>query len=158
MNAWIGRNEWSICRGVRKSITIPGLLAPTVKRRCAEFGHTIFTPYAVELVCYDLRSDAKHAITLEIARDTQAAQDAVDRELVAWYRPGQPRKGLLVQLVERSANYKARGSQPARSNIAPLSAVRNASPFRSTFGGSRTCDGRTRLSFVVCVRHWVDPL
>jgi hypothetical protein len=86
---------------VRKSITIPGLLAATVKQRCREFGHAIFTPYAVELVCYDLRSDAKHSITLEIARDTQQAQDAVDRELVARYRPGQPRKGLLVQLVDR---------------------------------------------------------
>ena len=75
-----------MARGVRKSITIPGLLAPTVKRRCAEFGHSIFTPYAVELVCYDLRSDAKHSITLEIARDTQTAQDAVDRELVAQAR------------------------------------------------------------------------
>src|SRR5260370_34432193 len=102
MSAWLGRNEGNtMARGVRKSITIPGLLAPTVKLRYAEFGHTIFTPYAVELVCYDLRSYANHTITLEIARDTQAAQDAVDRELVAHYRPGQPRKGLLVQLVER---------------------------------------------------------
>src|SRR6266567_3777094 len=48
MSACVGRNEGSImARGVRKSITIPGLLAPTVKLRCAEFGHTIFTPYAV---------------------------------------------------------------------------------------------------------------
>src|SRR5712692_8464748 len=91
----------NMARGIRKSITIPGLLAPAVKLRCAEFGHTIFTPYAVELVCYDLRSDAKHTITIQIARDTQAAQDAVDHELVAHYRPGQPRTGLLVQLVEQ---------------------------------------------------------
>jgi hypothetical protein len=53
-----------MARGVRKSITIPGLLVPTVQLRCAEFGHTIFTPYAVELVCYDLRSDANHTIDL----------------------------------------------------------------------------------------------
>jgi len=113
-----------MARGVRKSITIPGLLAPAVKQRCAEFGHTIFTPYAVELVCYDLRSDANHTITLGIARDTQAAQDAVDRELIAHYRPGQPRRGLLVQLVERVGHLQsvAAGS---RHNIksAPLSAV-----------------------------------
>jgi hypothetical protein len=100
MNRWV-ETGINMAKGVRKSITIPGLLAPAVKLRCAEFGHAIFTPYAVELVCYDLRSDAKHTITLQIARDTQAAQDAVDRELVAHYRPGQPRKGLLVQLVER---------------------------------------------------------
>jgi hypothetical protein len=84
-------------KGIRKSITIPGLLAPVVKRRNGEFGHSIFTPYAVELVCYDLRSDAGHTITLEIARDTQAAQDAVDRELVARYHPGQKRDGLLAR-------------------------------------------------------------
>src|ERR1700680_1183790 len=90
-----------MAKGVRKSITIPGLLASAVKLRCAEFGHAIFTPYAVELVCYDLRSDAKHEITVAIARDTQAAQDAVDRELVSRYRPGHKRDGLLVQLVER---------------------------------------------------------
>jgi hypothetical protein len=51
-------------------------------------------------VCYDLRSDASHTITLAIARDTQAAQLAVDAEIVARYQPGQPRNGLLVQFVE----------------------------------------------------------
>jgi len=131
MSAWLGGNEGSImARGVRKSITIPGLLVPTVKLRCAEFGYTIFTPYAVELVCYDLRSAANHTITLEIAHDTQAAQDAVDRELIAHYRPSQPRKGLLVQLVERVGHLQ---SVAARSRhdltFAPLSAV----PERVTF-------------------------
>ena len=88
-------------RGVGKNITIPGLLAPTLKQRCGEFGDGGFAPYAVELVCYDLRADAKHAITLEVARETPAAQDAVDRELVTRYRPGQPRVGLLVQIAQR---------------------------------------------------------
>jgi len=88
-------------RGVRKNITIPGLLAPTIKQRCGEFGDGGFAPYAVELVCYDLRAAANHSITLEIAGDTQAAQNAVDRELVTRYRPGQPRVGLLVQIAQR---------------------------------------------------------
>jgi len=117
-------------RGVRKSITLPGLLAPAVNQRCKEFGHSIFAPYAVELVCYDLRSDAKHEITIEIARDTQAAQDAVDRELVTRYRPGQKREGLLVQLVERIHHLQdiaTRGRHDARP--VPLSAV----PERVTF-------------------------
>ncbi|MBA3832225.1 MAG: hypothetical protein H0X34_10095 [Chthoniobacterales bacterium] len=100
MSVGTGRGITIMARGVRKSITLPGLLAPAVKRRYTEFKHCIFTPYAVELVCYDLRSDARHEITLRIARDTQAAQDAVDRELVSRYRPGQKREGLLVQLVE----------------------------------------------------------
>src|ERR1700693_39663 len=125
MSARLRLNEGSnMARGIRKSITIPGLLAPTVKQRCAEFGQTIFTPYAVELVCYDLRSDANHAITLEIARDTQAAQDAVDHELVAHYRRGQPRKGLLVQLVERVGHLQSVAARNRHDLIfAPLSAV-----------------------------------
>lgn len=118
-----------MARGIRKSITIPGLLAPAVKLRCAEFGHTIFTPYAVELACYDLRSDAKHTITLQIARDTQAAQDAVDRELVAHYRPGQPRKGLLVQLVERIGHLQNVAARSRHQPTPPLSAA----PERVTF-------------------------
>jgi hypothetical protein len=119
-----------MARGVRKSITIPGLLAPTVKKRCAELGYSIFTPFAVELVCYDLRSDAKHEITLQIARDTQAAQDAVDRELVSRYRPGQKREGLLVQLVERIHHLQdvAARNRHDRRPI-PLSAI----PERVTF-------------------------
>src|SRR5260370_38357389 len=106
-----------MARGVRNSYMIPGLLVPTVKQRCAEFGNTIFTPYAVELVCYDLRSDANHTITLEIARDTQAAQDAVDRELVAHYRPGQPHQGLLVQLLKRFGHLQ-NDAAPSRHDLA----------------------------------------
>src|SRR6266511_1252657 len=84
MSAWVGRNKGSImARGVRKSITIPGLLATTVKLRCAEFRQTIFTPYAVELVCYDLRSDANHTTTLALPRDKQAPQHAAAGDPVA---------------------------------------------------------------------------
>jgi hypothetical protein len=80
--------------------------------------------HAVELVCYDLRSDANHTITLEISRDTQAAQDAVDRELVAHYRPGQPRTGLLVQLVERVGHLQDVAARSRHDLVfAPLSAV-----------------------------------
>lgn len=118
-----------MAKGVRKSITIPGLLAPTVKQRRAELGYDLFAPYAVELVCYDLRSDAKHTITLQIARDTQAAQDAVDRELVRNYRPGQPRKGLLVQLVERIGRLQNVAARCRHEPTPPLSAV----PERVTF-------------------------
>ena len=119
-----------MARGVRKNITIPGLLAPTMKKRCAELGYSIFTPYAVELVCYDLRSDAKHEITLEIARDTQAAQDAVDRELVLRYRPGQQREGLLVQLVERIHHLQGAAAR-SRHDRRPVAL--SAIPERVTF-------------------------
>ena len=112
-------------RGVRKSITIPGSLASTVKQRCREFGYASFTPYVVELVCYDLRSNAKHAITIAIANDTQAAQDAVDTELVARYRPGQQREGLLVQLVERIGHLRSVADR-SRHDVFVASAQRSS--------------------------------
>lgn len=132
----------NMARGIRKSITIPGLLAPAVKLRCAEFGHAIFTPYAVELACYDLRSDARHTITIQIASDTQAAQDAVDRELVAHYRPGQSRKGLLVQLIERIGHLQDVAERSRHDRTPQLSAV----PERVTFPADiwRLADPRWR--------------
>jgi len=101
-----------------------------MKKRCAELGYSIFTPYAVELVCYDLRSDAKHEITLEIARDTQAAQDAVDRELVSRYRPGQQREGPLIQLVERIHHLQGAAAR-SRHDRRPVAL--SAIPERVTF-------------------------
>src|SRR5262245_14152631 len=86
-----------MAKGVRKNITVPGLLAPALPVRSREFGHKTVSPLVVDLVCYDLRSGAPHTITLAIDRDTQAAQDAVDAELVARYSPGQERTGLLVE-------------------------------------------------------------
>ena len=56
--------------------------------------------------CEHLRSGAPHAITLAISQDTQAAQDAVDAKLVARYRPGQKRNGLLVEIFEHLAELR----------------------------------------------------
>ena len=92
-------------RGVRKSITIPGSLASAVKQRCREFGYASFTPYAVELVCYDLRSDAKHAITL--------AQTIHKRRKTLWIGnswraigPASSAKGYSSSSSSASVNYK----------------------------------------------------
>jgi hypothetical protein len=115
--------------GVRKSITIPGLLARTVEKRRRELSCANFTPYAVELVCYDLRMGSKHEVTLALAHDTQAAQDAVDRELATHYRPGQNREGLLVQFVNGIQAAADRGRHDDR--FAPLNAVAR----RFTFPG-----------------------
>lgn len=113
--------------GVRKSVTIPGLLAPAARLRMREFGYRSFTPYVVELVCFDLRMASKHEVTLALARDTQSAQDAVDREIAANYQPGQLREGLLVQLITQMRNIADRSRHDARP--IPLSAV----PQRITF-------------------------
>ena len=140
-----------MARGVRKSITIPGLLAPTVKRRCRELGYPIFPPYAVELVCYDLRSDAKHAITLDLARDTQPAQDAVDREIASRYHPGKEREGLLVQLLKRMQSVAERSRHELP--LVSLNAVAERDlPFRDLDPGRRAL-AAAGLSFIIRLHH-----
>jgi hypothetical protein len=109
-----------MARGVRKNITVPGLLIPALRLRMHEFGHRTLSPFAVDLICYDLRSGAPHAITLAISNDTQAAQDAVDAELVARYRPGEKRNGLLVQMIEHLT--EVRGLARAATVPTPLNA------------------------------------
>ncbi len=114
-------------KGIRKNITIPGLLAPSLRQRAQEFGFRTLSPYVFDLVSYDLRSGAPHTITLAIAADTQAAQDAVDAELARRYRPGQAREGLLVQVVERLTELRS-----AARNTALVPAL-NAKPERVMF-------------------------
>lgn len=100
-----------MAKGTRKNITIPGALAPALHLRFREFGFRTLSPFVLDLVTYDLRSGAKHAITLAIASDAQAAQDAVDKELVVRYRPGQPRAGLLVEVIERLSEIRSLARQ-----------------------------------------------
>lgn len=114
-------------RGIRKNISVPGLLAPALRLRMREFGHHAVSPFALDLVCYDLRSNAAHTITLAISRDAQAAQDAVDAELVARYRPRLPRNGLLVEIVEHLAELR----RVARYAVPPMPL--SAKPARITF-------------------------
>ena len=83
----------------------------------------------MESGCYDVRAEANHDSTLAIGRDTQAAQDAVDRELVLQYRPGQKREGLLVRLVERIHHLQIAAARGRDDRQPPLSAT----PRRITF-------------------------
>jgi hypothetical protein len=92
-------------------------------------------------------------ITVAIARDTQAAQDAVDRELISYYRPGQKRGGLLVQLVERVHHLQDLATRSRHDWPVQLSAV----PERVTFPFDiwRLVDVRWQelwLSPVLCLR------
>jgi hypothetical protein len=117
-----------MAKGVRKNITVPGLLAPALRLRFREFGFCTLSPFVVNLAAYDLQRGARHTISVAIAYETQAAQDAVDAVLVASYEPGAPRdKGLLVQLVQDME--KARSLAHRTKAIETLSAV----PERVTF-------------------------
>ena len=104
-----------MAKGIRKNITVPGLLAPSLRLCATEFGFRSMSPFVFDLVSYDLQSSAKHTITVAVANDTQASQDAVDAEIARRYRPGQPREGLLVQVIERLNEMRSlvRNTEPA---------------------------------------------
>ena len=83
----------------RVHLSIPGVLASILPTRWAEFHYTSFSPYAVELVCFDLRKRREHTITRPFADDPPPVQDAVDREIRAGYEPFRERDGALIQLI-----------------------------------------------------------
>ena len=41
-------------KGIRKNITIPGMLAPALRLRAMEFGFRTLSPFVFDLVSYDL--------------------------------------------------------------------------------------------------------
>jgi hypothetical protein len=88
-------------RKFRRNASLPGILEETVELRLAEFSYEAFSPYALELICFDLRKRREHVITRAFADDTEAVQDALDRELVSQYRPGKDGHGLLLQALSR---------------------------------------------------------
>jgi hypothetical protein len=120
-------------KGIRKNITIPGLLAPSLHQRAEEFGFRTLSPYVFDLVSFDLQSCAPHTITIAIAADSQSAQDAVDAELSRRYSPGQPRNGLLVQIIEHLNELRtnARKLMPAPGLTARAERVMNSATPRS---------------------------
>ena len=50
-----------------------------------------------QLICFDLRKRVPHDVTLYLAQEPLAVQEAVDRELFRQYRAGPERNGILVQ-------------------------------------------------------------
>jgi hypothetical protein len=81
----------------RRYVALPGLLADTVRRRWEEFRYPGFSPFGLELICFDLRLRVPHEVTLRFARENPKVQAAIDRLLVAQYRPGAERNGILIQ-------------------------------------------------------------
>src|SRR5436190_1622453 len=80
----------------RRHVVYPGVLAETARLRWTEFRYPSFPPYALELVCFDLRRRSRHWITQPFSLDNREVQDALDRLLVRHYAPGAEVSGLLV--------------------------------------------------------------
>ena len=84
------------CKSIRRHVGYPGILAETLQLRWSEFRYPSFPPYALELICFDLRRRRTHWITRHFSRETRRVQDALDRQLVAHYAPGAEARGPLV--------------------------------------------------------------
>src|SRR5688500_676079 len=84
---------------IRIHATVPGILRETIERRWSEFGYPGFSPFALELICFDMRKRRDHLITRAFAVETASVQDALDRELVRQYVPGKKKRGLLMQAL-----------------------------------------------------------
>jgi hypothetical protein len=82
-----------------RRVSIPGILAETVRRRFLEFRYPALSPFGLELVCFDLRVRVPHEVTFHIASAPRKAQVAVDRLIARYYHRSYERNGLLIQAV-----------------------------------------------------------
>ena len=84
----------------RPRVGLPGVLADVTRQRWEEFRYPGFSPFALELVCFDLRLRVPHDITLHFAQQPARIQAAIDRALARYYHPGAERDGLLIQAAQ----------------------------------------------------------
>jgi hypothetical protein len=98
-------------KSIQRRVTIPGILAETARLRWEEFRYQGFSPFALELACFDLRLRVPHEVTAFIAQQPEKIQAAVDRNAARQYRRGGERNGLLIQA--------ARGEWLEPANPAP---------------------------------------
>ena len=111
----------------RAHVTIPGILASVLPTRWAEFNYTTFSPYAVELACFDLRKRRDHDVTRPFADLASKTQDAIDRLIVEHYEPGRDREeGLIARIIQQTQAVAAdAGTDESTSaaNALPISEV-----------------------------------
>jgi hypothetical protein len=86
-------------KGWRRRLAIPNLLAPTLDERIKEVERGTFSQHAIETVCFDLRIRRAHLVTGQFARDTPRVQGAIDRFIVAYYRPKAARDGGTLRPI-----------------------------------------------------------
>jgi hypothetical protein len=85
----------------RIHVAVPGLLGTAIKERREEFNYKTFSPFAVELVCFDLRIRREHIVTLPFSQEPPEVQNAIDRQIIHHYKPGAPQNWELIQRILR---------------------------------------------------------
>ena len=66
----------------RRHVVYPGVLAESARLRWTEFRYPSFPPYALELICFDLRRRSRHWITQPFSLDNREVQDALTPLLI----------------------------------------------------------------------------
>jgi hypothetical protein len=83
----------------RRHVSLPGVLQRVLHQRYLEFRYPTFSPYGLELACFDLRLRRAHDLTVVFAQADKNAQEALDCLLARHYTPGPDARGLLVRAV-----------------------------------------------------------
>jgi hypothetical protein len=90
------RPKLAAAKPIRTRVNLPGILGDTLRQRWEEFRYPGFSPFALELICFDLRLRVPHEVTARFARESRKIQAAIDRLLVRDYRGGGERDGVLI--------------------------------------------------------------
>jgi hypothetical protein len=105
----------------RRYVIVPAILAPALKKRIDELERETFSQHGIETVCFDLRIRRAHAVTGQFARELPEIQDAIDRFIIAHYKPKMPRDGgtlrkLIIDKLPPMTRWKRKeGEGPAMS-------------------------------------------
>ncbi len=83
----------------RRVVSVPAILAPAVAVRIEEQERDTFSHHIIEGVCFDMRLRRDHAVTSQFAADPPEIQDAIDRFIVAHYRPSMERDGGTLRAL-----------------------------------------------------------
>jgi hypothetical protein len=89
----------------RVHVAVPGILGTAIKTRREEFSYKSFSPFAVELVCFDLRVRRDHIVTQPFSLEPPDVQNAIDRQVVHYYKPDAPRNWELIERILRGEEW-----------------------------------------------------
>jgi len=92
-------NHAAAAKTERSRVSVPGILADTVRQRFLQFRYPGLSPFGLELICFDLRLRVPHEVTSRIASAPAKVQAAVDRLIARYYHRSYERNGLLIQAV-----------------------------------------------------------
>ena len=107
----------------RQNVLVPGLLHGAVEQRITRLGHRSFSSYVVQLVCSDLRKRQPHQCTGPLAKESAAAQQAVDCEILRHARSS------MKLTADQISEFVQRTLTDFDQTLTPVSATRPQAVF-----------------------------